>query len=128
MVKVESSKFLDALRTGQPFKDGVVGPERSANFCNVNVGKLGLTLDLRKPEGRAVALKLASWADVVVENFSPKAMRGWGLDFETLRALNPGLIMVSTCLSGGTGTRDRCASSLRLPRRATWINFDRDQR
>jgi len=103
VVKVESSKYLDALRTGQPYKDGVVGPERSANFCNVNVGKLGITLDLGTPEGREVALKLATWADVVVENFSPKAMRSWGLDFETLRARNPGLIMLSTCLSGSSG-------------------------
>jgi crotonobetainyl-CoA:carnitine CoA-transferase CaiB-like acyl-CoA transferase len=103
VVKVESSKFLDALRTGQPYKDGVVGPERSANFCNVNVGKLGLTLNLGTAEGRDIAVKLATWADVVVENFSPKAMRSWGLDFATLRARNPGLIMLSTCLSGGSG-------------------------
>lgn len=103
VVKVESTKSLDALRTGQPFKDGVVGPERSANFCNANVGKLGLTLDLGKPQGREVALRLAEWADVVVENFSPKAMKNWGLDFETLRERNPGLIMMSTCLSGATG-------------------------
>jgi crotonobetainyl-CoA:carnitine CoA-transferase CaiB-like acyl-CoA transferase len=103
VVKVESSKFLDALRTGQPYKDGVVGPERSANFCNVNVGKLGITLDLSRPEGRDVALRLAAWADVVVENFSPKAMAGWGLTYEALREGNSGLIMLSTCLNGGTG-------------------------
>jgi crotonobetainyl-CoA:carnitine CoA-transferase CaiB-like acyl-CoA transferase len=103
VVKVESTKYLDALRTGQPYKDGVVGPERSANFCNVNVGKLGLTLDLSNPAAREVALKLADWADVVVENFSPRAMKGWGLDYETLRTRNPGLIMLSTCLSGNYG-------------------------
>lgn len=103
VVKVESTKFLDALRTGQPYKDGVVGPERSANFCNVNLGKLGITLDLAKPAARTVALRLAEWADVVVENFAPGAMRRWGLDYETLRARNPGLIMLSTCLSGATG-------------------------
>ncbi len=103
VVKVESTTFLDALRTGQPYKDGIVGPERSANFCNVNIGKLGVTLDLSKPEGRTIALRLAEWADVVVENFSPKAMAGWGLDYAALSARNPGLIMLSTCLSGGSG-------------------------
>lgn len=103
VVKVESSRFLDALRTGQPYKDGVVGPERSANFCNVNLGKLSVTLDLAKEEARAIAARLADWADVVVENFSPGAMAGWGLDYETLRARNPGLIMLSTCLNGQTG-------------------------
>ncbi|MBK7328468.1 MAG: CoA transferase [Dehalococcoidia bacterium] len=103
VVKVESTRFLDALRTGQPFKDGVVGPERSGGFCNVNVGKLGLALDLSKPEGRSVALRLADWADVVVENFSPSAMAAWGLDYATLSGRNRGLIMLSTCLSGSTG-------------------------
>ncbi len=109
VVKVESTKFLDALRTGQPYKDGVVGPERSANFCNVNIGKLSVTLDMAKPEGRAAAARLAEWADVVVENFSPKAMRNWGLDYETLRRRNPGLIMLSTCLNGGTGPQSGLA-------------------
>ena len=109
VVKVESTKFLDALRTGQPYKDGVVGPERSANFCNVNIGKLSVTLDMAKPEGRAAAARLAEWADVVVENFSPKAMRNWGLDYETLRRRNPGLIMLSTCLNGGTGPQSDLA-------------------
>lgn len=103
VVKVESTKFLDALRAGQPFKDGVVGAERSANFCNVNLGKLGITLDLAKPEGREVALRLCDWADVVVENFSPSQMAGWGLSYERLAERNPGLIMLSTCLSGATG-------------------------
>ncbi|MGE0597825.1 MAG: CaiB/BaiF CoA transferase family protein [Dehalococcoidia bacterium] len=109
VVKIESSRFLDALRTGQPYKDGVVGPERSANFCNVNIGKLGLTLDLAKPEAREVALRLCDWADVVVENFTPSAMAGWGLGYETLAARNPGLIMLSTCLSGATGPESELA-------------------
>ncbi len=103
VVKVESTKFLDALRAGQPFKDGIVGLERSANFCNVNTGKLSLTLDLSKPEGRDIALRLADWADIVVENFAPGTMAAWGLDYETLSARNPGLIMLSTSLTGSTG-------------------------
>ncbi len=109
VVKIESTKFLDALRTGQPYKDGIVGPERSANFCNVNIGKLGLTLDLSKPEGREVALRLCDWADVVVENFSASAMQSWGLDFDSLAKRNPGLIMLSTCLSGATGPESELA-------------------
>lgn len=109
VVKVESTRFLDALRTGQPYKDGVVGPERSANFCNVNIGKLGITLDLAKPEARQLALQLADWADVVVENFSPGAMKEWGLEYETLRIRNPGLIMLSTCLNGATGPQAQLA-------------------
>lgn len=103
VVKVESTTHLDALRTGQPFKDGVPGAERSANFCNVNLGKLGITLDLGTPEGREVALKLAAWADIVVENFSPGAMKGRGLAYEDICRVNPDVVMVSTCLAGGDG-------------------------
>ncbi|MGD8832733.1 MAG: CoA transferase, partial [Pseudomonadales bacterium] len=60
-------------------------------------------LDLTKPEGREVALDLVRWADVVTESFSPRAMRAFGLDYESLRAIKPDLIMLSTCLMGQTG-------------------------
>jgi crotonobetainyl-CoA:carnitine CoA-transferase CaiB-like acyl-CoA transferase len=103
VVHVESSTRIDTARTLQPFKNGQPGPERSGLYANVNAGKLGLTLNLSTPEGRGVALKLAAWADVVVESYSPKAMRAWGLDYESLRAVNPRLIMMSSCLNGQTG-------------------------
>jgi crotonobetainyl-CoA:carnitine CoA-transferase CaiB-like acyl-CoA transferase len=48
-------------------------------------------------------LDLVRWADVVVEAFSPRAMRMWGLDYESLRAVNPRIIMASSCLMGQTG-------------------------
>jgi crotonobetainyl-CoA:carnitine CoA-transferase CaiB-like acyl-CoA transferase len=103
VVHVESGQRVDALRTNIPFKDGQPGPERSGGYSHVSAGKLGLMLNLSTPEGRSVALKLAAWADVVVENYSPKAMRAWGLSYDELRAVNPGLIMVSTCLNGQYG-------------------------
>jgi crotonobetainyl-CoA:carnitine CoA-transferase CaiB-like acyl-CoA transferase len=49
--------------------------------------------------------RLAEWADVVIESFTPKTLRGWGLDYEHLRARNPGLVMLSTCMQGQTGPR-----------------------
>jgi crotonobetainyl-CoA:carnitine CoA-transferase CaiB-like acyl-CoA transferase len=103
VVRVESSTRLDVARTLNPFLRGEPGPERSALFHSTNAGKLMLTLDLTKPEARAVALDLARWADVVTESFSPRGMRGFGLDYEALRAVNPSLIMLSTCLMGQTG-------------------------
>ena len=45
------------------------------------------------------------WADVVTESFSPKAMKAWGLDYDSLRAVNPNVVMVSSCLMGQTGDR-----------------------
>jgi crotonobetainyl-CoA:carnitine CoA-transferase CaiB-like acyl-CoA transferase len=103
LVKIESSSAPDALRAGGPFKDRQPGPNRSANFGNVNLGKRSLGLNLKVREARALALRLVDWADVVVENFSPRAMKGWGLDYETLRERKPDLVMLSTSLSGGTG-------------------------
>ena len=49
------------------------------------------------------AERLLPWADIVVESFTPKAMRNWGLDYENLRAIKPDLIMLSTCMQGQTG-------------------------
>jgi crotonobetainyl-CoA:carnitine CoA-transferase CaiB-like acyl-CoA transferase len=103
VVRVESSKKLDALRTVGPFKDGHAGVERSGGFSNANLGKYGVSLNLKTSEAREIILRLVKWADVVMENFSPKAMRAWGLDYPSLRKIKPDLIMLSSCLSGQTG-------------------------
>ena len=103
VVRLESSRRLDTGRTIGPFHDGQPGLEHSGFFQNVNAGKLGLTLDLAQDAGRAVALDLVRWADVVTESFSPKAMRAWGFDYASLRQVKPDIIMVSTCLMGQSG-------------------------
>jgi benzylsuccinate CoA-transferase BbsF subunit len=53
--------------------------------------------------GREVVRDLVRWADVVTESFSPKAMKGWGLDYESLKKIKPDIIMISSCLMGQTG-------------------------
>jgi crotonobetainyl-CoA:carnitine CoA-transferase CaiB-like acyl-CoA transferase len=103
VVHVESGTRVDTARTIQPFKNGQPAPESSGLYNNVNAGKLGITLNLARPEARQVALRLAAWADIVTESYSPKAMRAWGLDYEAIRAVNPSVIMLSTCLNGQTG-------------------------
>ena len=103
IVRIESTHRVDTGRTIQPFKDGQPGPERSGLYANANANKLGLQLNLAVPEARDVALDLVRWADVITENYSPKAMKGWGLDYESVRKVNPGIIMLSTCLNGQTG-------------------------
>jgi crotonobetainyl-CoA:carnitine CoA-transferase CaiB-like acyl-CoA transferase len=103
VVKVESTRRVDTLRTISPFKDHVPGPERSGAYATVNAGKLGLTLDLTHPKGHEIALKLAAWADVVTESFAPGAMKKFGLDYESLCKVNPSVIMLSSCLNGQTG-------------------------
>jgi benzylsuccinate CoA-transferase BbsF subunit len=93
----------------QPFYDGKPGPENSALYGTCNAGKLGVTLDLKSEAGRAVALDLARWADVVIESYSPGQMARWGLDYDAIRAVNPSVIMLSTSLMGQSGPSAKLA-------------------
>jgi crotonobetainyl-CoA:carnitine CoA-transferase CaiB-like acyl-CoA transferase len=65
--------------------------------------KRSITLDLRRAEGQDLLRRLACWADVLVENFRPGTMARWGLDAESLRALNPRLVYVSISGFGQSG-------------------------
>ncbi|MFN0090879.1 MAG: CoA transferase [Acidimicrobiales bacterium] len=103
VVRVESIRRLDAGRAAQPLVGDQQGLENGGLYLNNNTGKLGLALDLTKPGAHEVVLDLVRWADVVCESFSPRAMRGLGLGYETLAEVNPGVIMLSTCLMGQTG-------------------------
>lgn len=103
-VRVESSTRIDTARTLQPFiDDEATQPEGSSMFHNMNAGKRMITVDPANSEGRELILDLVRWADVVTESFTPRAMRGWDLTWETLREVNPRLIMLSSCLMGQTG-------------------------
>lgn len=103
VVRVESENRPDVLRGGTPFKDAIPGWNRSQFFGDFNTSKLGLALDLKLPEAHAIAKRLIAWSDVMIESFAPGAMARMGLDYEHVRELNPGIIMVSTCLMGQTG-------------------------
>jgi crotonobetainyl-CoA:carnitine CoA-transferase CaiB-like acyl-CoA transferase len=109
VVRVESSTRVETARLMQPFVGGEQTPESSALYGTWNAGKLGVTLDLGSEEGREVARDLAHWADVVIESFSPGQMARWGLDYESLRADRPDLVMVSTSINGQTGPLSRLA-------------------
>jgi len=68
-----------------------------------NRNKLGITLNLGKPQGVALAKRLVSTTDAVVENFTPRVMANWGLDYDSLKKINPDLIMLSMSTMGNTG-------------------------
>jgi len=70
-----------------------------------NRNKLGVTLDMSKPDGIALAKKLVLASDAVVENFAPRVMANWGLDYENLKAIKPDIIMLSLSTMGSTGPR-----------------------
>ena len=103
VVRIESPNRIDTARTLQPYLDNKLGPDTSGLFANCNAGKFGLSLDLANPHSREVVHDLVRWADVVTESFSPKAMRAWGFDYESLRKVNPKIIMLSSCLMGQSG-------------------------
>jgi crotonobetainyl-CoA:carnitine CoA-transferase CaiB-like acyl-CoA transferase len=103
VVKIESRTKLDLVRILGPFYGDKMSAESSASFASINAGKLSFEVDPNTAEGKATILALVDWADVVVESFSPKAMKKWGLDYEVLAARKPGLVMLSTCLFGQTG-------------------------
>ena len=103
VIRIESSTKLCVARTIRPFIDQDESTEKSAIFHSTNAGKRMLTLNLTSEEGRKVAKNLVQWADVVTESFSPRAMKSFGLDYQSLTAINPDIIMLSTCLFGQTG-------------------------
>ncbi len=103
VVRVESERRRDPMRSIPPFQKGEPGPENSAAFQNLNAGKLSITLDLSQPAGRAVCHDLVRWADVVMESYSPRVMTAWQLDYDALCHIKPDLIMLSTSLMGHTG-------------------------
>ncbi len=107
VIRVESSRRVDTARVLGPFPGGEFNPQASAAFESCNLGKLGLSLDLSREEARETVRDLARWADVVVESFLPGQMEKFGLDYETLRQINPGLIMLSSSLTGQTGPTAR---------------------
>jgi crotonobetainyl-CoA:carnitine CoA-transferase CaiB-like acyl-CoA transferase len=91
-------------RTG----DGMGGARHGFDFQNLHRNKRAMTLNLRDPEGVAIFKKLATTADVVVENYRPDVKRRLGIDYEDLRPLNPRLIYGSISGFGQSGPyRDR---------------------
>jgi benzylsuccinate CoA-transferase BbsF subunit len=103
VVRIESAARVDGLRNAPPWKDARPGVDNSQFFASFNTSKRGLALDMSKPRAREIFLRMLPWADVVTESFTPKTLRNWGLDYESMRAVKPGLIMLSTCMQGQTG-------------------------
>lgn len=103
VVRVESTVHVDTARTLQPFPKDVPGPNNSGLFATMNAGKLGLTLNPANECARATIEKLVQWADVVTESFATGAAARLGLDYESVRKINPSVIMLSSCLNGQAG-------------------------
>ena len=103
VVRVESHRRPDIFRVAPPFRDGKPGFNRSAYYATYNSNKYGMTLDLSKPTGREIGLKLALWADIVTDSMTPGTMKRWGLDYESLIKHKADTIMYSTTQQGHHG-------------------------
>ena len=93
----------DAARDQGPFPAGAAHKEKSGLFLYLNTNKLGVTLNLRSPKGRALLQSLTAQADVLVHNFAPSLMPELGLDFDKLSRANPRLVMTTISYFGLTG-------------------------
>lgn len=97
VIKIEP-KSGDLLRGRPPFRQG-----KSSYFAQLNCGKKSIVLDLKNPAGRRIAYDLIKKADVMVENFRVGVMKRLGLDFDTVRDINPRIVY---CSISGFGQGD----------------------
>jgi formyl-CoA transferase len=98
VIKIEAPGSGDPLRNWRMIKEGT-----SVWWQVQSRNKRSIALDLRSAEGQDIARKLIAEADVLIENFRPGTLEGWGMGWEALSALNPGLVMVRISGYGQTG-------------------------
>ncbi len=99
VIKLEDPKTGDHMRDYGPFING-----ESSSFMRTNRNKRSLAVDLKAEEGKKLALNLIPGTDILVENMRPGAMKRLGLDYDTLRKINPRLIYVAASGWGQDGT------------------------
>ena len=98
VIKIEAPGRGDPLRNWRMLKNGT-----SVWWQVQSRNKRSLALDLRNPEGQAIARRLISEADVLIENFRPGTLEAWGLGWDELHAINPNLVMLRISGYGQTG-------------------------
>jgi crotonobetainyl-CoA:carnitine CoA-transferase CaiB-like acyl-CoA transferase len=108
VIKIECHTRPDVWRQASPQPTAITNVtaervNRSFYFNSVNRNKRDLALDLRTPEGRDLFLRLVKDADVVAENYTARVMDRFGLGYDTLAAIKPDLVMMSSCGFGKTG-------------------------
>ena len=93
----------DILRGMQPFKDDRRGIDMGGAFNNHNVGKLGITLNLRTDRAKEILRELIRESDAVTENFAYGVLDRWGFGYEALKQIKPDIVYVSNCGFGHSG-------------------------
>ncbi|WP_213290934.1 CoA transferase [Bradyrhizobium sp. sGM-13] len=110
VIKIEAIQYPDWWRGIDRRPDYVRGQmyEKTARFCIMNRNKRGITLDLKQPQGVALAKRLLIGADVVVSNYSVDVLARLGLGYEVLRTLNPRLVVMSMSAFGAHSVHRDC--------------------
>ena len=109
VIKIEGPGRVDGTRQGDfsgIHPDNIPGPDpwnRTSTYNLLNRGKKSLALDLGTPEGREVLKDLIKVSDILMENFTPRVMRKWGLDYPNAKKLKEDIIMVSCSGYGHNG-------------------------
>jgi crotonobetainyl-CoA:carnitine CoA-transferase CaiB-like acyl-CoA transferase len=105
VVKIEWPERLDILRSNRTTIPPGMEPSPNApgQFADTNVNKLGVTINVRTPRGLELIKRLISISDVVIENFSSRVMRTWGIGYDVMQQLKPDIIYVSMAGFGHTG-------------------------
>ena len=103
VIKAEPPGGGDPSRRRGPFPDDTPHPERSGLFLYLNTGKQSVTLNLDDPAGRDLLRQLVGKMDVVVHDYAPDAAAAVGLDYATLRAVNPDAIVTAVTPFGSSG-------------------------
>ncbi|MBD8723366.1 CoA transferase [Oxalobacteraceae sp. CFBP 13708] len=98
VIKIEAPGSGDPLRNWRMIKEGT-----SVWWQVQSRNKRSIALDLRSAEGQDIARKLIAEADVLIENFRPGTLEGWGMGWDALSAINPGLVMLRISGYGQTG-------------------------
>ncbi|GAG43733.1 unnamed protein product, partial [marine sediment metagenome] len=103
MIKVEKPGSGDKSRSYGPFPQEIPHPEKSGLFLYLNTNKLGVTLDVKSTTGAEIFKELIKQADILIENKPPREVEELGFGYQSLKNLNPGLVMTSITPFGQAG-------------------------
>jgi len=124
VIKVESLEKICGLRPYGPWIDRVPTPPNGAGWFELyNRGKMSISFNLKTATGVELCKKLIRLSDVVVENWSAGTAKNFGLDYTTLKAINPRIIMISLTAFGQTGKYSKYIGYDRNIQAMSGINF-----
>jgi benzylsuccinate CoA-transferase BbsF subunit len=107
VIKVESSRRIDALRMSAPYKDGIKGINRSGYFADRNTSKRSITLNMKHPKAAALIRRLIAKSEVVANNFTPDVMTRFGLGYADVCRFKPDIIYLAMSMQGSSGPESR---------------------